>query len=75
MGDDRADGLSAIGDRGQAAMSLTPDIDGMHVHIFESLQLASSYVGDLLNMSVHSSVIHSSQRTRNCTLVHQLITG
>ena len=48
MGDGRAEGLSAIQDGGQAAMSLTPDIDGMHVHIFASLQLESSYVGGLL---------------------------
>ena len=48
MGDGRAERLSAIGDRGQAAMSLTPGTDGMHVHIFESLQLAGSCVGDLL---------------------------
>ena len=27
-GDGRAEGLSAIGDGGQAAMSLTPDMDG-----------------------------------------------
>ena len=28
MGDGRAEGSSAIGDRGQAAVSLTPDVDG-----------------------------------------------
>ena len=28
VGDSRADGSSVIGDRGQAAASLTPDIDG-----------------------------------------------
>ena len=28
MGDGRAEGSSAIGDGGQAAMSLTPDVDG-----------------------------------------------
>ena len=28
MGDGRAQGLSAIGDGGQAAVSLTPDVDG-----------------------------------------------
>ena len=28
MGDGRAEGLSAIGDRGKAAISLMPDIDG-----------------------------------------------
>jgi len=29
--DGRAEGSSAIGDRGQAAVSLKPDIDGMQV--------------------------------------------
>ena len=48
MGDGRAEGLSTIGDRGQAAISPMPDVDGTHVHIFESLQLEDSYVGDLL---------------------------
>ena len=48
MGDRRAEGSSATGVGGQAAMSLTPDTDGMHVHIFESLQPKSSFVGDLL---------------------------
>ena len=28
MGDGRAEGSSAIGDRGQAAMSLMPDVEG-----------------------------------------------
>ena len=51
MGDGRAEGSSAIGDRGQAAISLTPDVDGMHVRIFESLQLEGLYVGDLLYFS------------------------
>ena len=32
-------GQQAIGDRGQAAMSLVPGVDGTYVHIFESLQL------------------------------------
>ena len=48
MGDGRAEGLSAIGDEGQASISLTPDVDGMHVYIFESSQLEGLYVGDLL---------------------------
>ena len=42
VGDGRVEWSSAIGDYGrQAAMSLTPNIDGTHVHMFES-----SYVGD-----------------------------
>ena len=50
MGDGRAEESSAIGDGGQAVISLKPDTDGMHVHIFESLQLEGSYVGDLLHI-------------------------
>ena len=47
MGDGIAKGSSAIGDGGQAAVSFMHDIDGMHICIFESLQLEGSYVGDL----------------------------
>ena len=43
VGDGQAEGLSAIGDAGQAAMLLTPDMDGL-----ESSQLKGSYVEDLL---------------------------
>lgn len=38
MGADRAEGSSAIGDGGQAAISLTSDVDGTHIRIFEGLQ-------------------------------------
>ena len=48
MEDGRAEGSSAIGDGGQAAMSLMPDVYGTHVCIFEHLKLEVSYVGDLL---------------------------
>ena len=48
MGDGGAEGSSAIGDGGQAAISLKPDIDAMHVCILGILQLEGSYVGDLL---------------------------
>ena len=41
MGDGRAEGSSAIGDGGQAPVSLKP-YTGMH--IFESLKLEGSYV-------------------------------
>ena len=47
MGDGRAEGSSAIGDGRQAAVSLTPDIDGTHIRIFESPHLEGSCVGDL----------------------------
>ena len=42
MGDGRAEGPSAIGDGGQAAVSFMPDIDGKHVRLFESSQLEGS---------------------------------
>ena len=45
MGDGRAEGSSAIADGGQAAVSLTPDVTGMNICIFESLQLEGLYVG------------------------------
>ena len=52
MGDGGAEGSSAIGDRGQAAVSFTPDVEGtgfgsLLVRIFKSSQLVSLYVGDL----------------------------
>ena len=43
---DRVEGSLAIGDGGQTAILLTSDVDGTHVHIFESSQ--DLYVGDLL---------------------------
>ena len=51
MEDGTAEGWSAIGDGGQAAISLMPDADGTHIHIFESLQLKGSCVRDLLYFS------------------------
>ena len=39
---------SATGDRQKATISLMPDVDGIHVHIFESSQLEGLYVEDLL---------------------------
>ena len=48
MGDGRAEGSSAIGDGGQAAISFTPDLNEKHLHIFESSQLEGSYAGDSL---------------------------
>lgn len=46
VGEGRAEGPSAAGDGGHAGMSLTPDVDGKHVHISESSQFEGSYVGD-----------------------------
>ena len=57
VGDGRAEGESAMGDGGQAAISLMPDIDGMHVCIFESSQLEGLYVEDLLYCVVETSVL------------------
>ena len=48
MGDRKAEGSSAIGDRGQAAVLLMPDVDGTHVLIFKSLQTEGSYVRGFL---------------------------
>ena len=37
VGDGRAEGWSAIGDGRQTKISLMPDIDETHIHIFKSL--------------------------------------
>ena len=60
MGDGKAEGSSAIGDRGQAAVSLTADSDGKHIYIFGSSQLEDSYVGDSLNTVILRD-FHSGQ--------------
>ena len=52
MGDVRDEGWSAIGDGGQAAISLTSDADGTHILIFEGLQLESSYVGNSVKLLI-----------------------
>ena len=52
VGDGGAEGSSAIGDGGQATISLMSDDSGMQAHIFESLQLEGSYVGDLLYITL-----------------------
>ena len=57
VGDGRAEGLSRIGDRGQAAVSLTPDVDGMHVCIFGSLQLEGSFIGDLVYKEAKTALL------------------
>ena len=50
--DGRDERLSAIGDGGQAAISLTSDVDGTHIHIFEGLQLESSHVGNSVKLLI-----------------------
>ena len=42
VGDGGAEGSSAIGDGGQAAISLKPDTDGIWIHSFENSQLEGS---------------------------------
>jgi len=44
VGDGRAKGLSAMGERGQVAISLKPDVDRTHMCIVESFQLEGSCV-------------------------------
>ena len=39
VGDGGAEGALAVGDGGQAAVSLMPDVDGTHICIFESSKL------------------------------------
>ena len=39
MGDGGAEGSSTTGDGGQTAISLMPDVDTMHVWIFENSHL------------------------------------
>ena len=54
VGDGRAEILSAIRDGGKAAISLMPDVDGTHIHIFESLQLEGLYVRELLYLKLNN---------------------
>ena len=56
MGDGRAEGSSATGDRGQAAISLTPDVDGTG-----SGSLLDSILSNLLNKRSHVHTFESSQ--------------
>lgn len=48
MGNGRAEGSSATGDGGQAAVSLTPDVDGTHICSLGSSQLVDTDVGGFL---------------------------
>ena len=47
-GDGRAEGSSATGDGGRTAVSLTPDAEGTHDHISESLKPEGLAVRDSL---------------------------
>ena len=76
MGDGRAEGLSAIGDGRKAAISLTPNIVGIHIHIFESSQFEGLYVGYLLYHEIlsysnwDSYVTSSFLRKESLYIVH-----
>ena len=49
IGEERGCGRwPATGDGGKATISLMPDVDGTHVHIFGSSQLEGLYVEDLM---------------------------
>ena len=54
MGDGRAEGLLAIGDGGQAAISLMPDMIGQE-HL--SLQIEGLYVEDLLYLVTKTNLL------------------
>ena len=56
MRDGRAEKPSAAGGRRQAAISLTPDVDGTHTRVFERAQPESPCEDDLFtlpSLSIH----------------------
>ena len=57
VGAGRAERLPAMEDEGQAAISLTPAINGTHVHISESSQLEGLYTGASLYDKVPGTVV------------------
>ena len=68
MGDGGAEGSPATGDRGQGEISLTPDVDSMHLPIFESSELESFYVGDCTQLSekpLGNVIIDSADSRKN----------
>ena len=73
MGDGRGEGSSAIENGGQAAISLTPDIDGTHVGLFESSQFESSYVGDLLYLGTGEQKVSNKMNPNRTTTKHIII--
>lgn len=58
MGDGRVEGSSAVEDRGQAAVPLMPDTDGMYIRIFEASQLGGSYGGHLLYIVMEGGTVN-----------------
>ena len=62
MEDGGAEGRSAMRDRGQAAISLMPDVDGTFVCIFGSLQLKGLYVGSYCRRQCRSQEIMAHER-------------
>ena len=67
---DGAEGSSATGHGRQAAISFTPDVDGMHAHIFESLQFVGSYVEDLLYIQTRLSIYWAFSPSPNFPVVY-----
>ena len=74
VGDGRAEGSSATGDGGQAAISPTPD-GGTHVHVFERSQLEDWSAGDLRcqrgleenrTIGSHITIGEAERRARLC---------
>ena len=62
MEDGGAEGPSAMRNRGQAEISLMPDVDGTYVCIFESLQLKGLYVGSYCMRQCRSQEIMDHER-------------
>ena len=81
MGNDRPEGLSAIGNRGQAAVSLMPDVDGTHVCILQSQQFECLYQGtyctELADISVINKQLFPEKQVgiMFATIVFELLTN
>ena len=71
MGDGKAEELSAIGDGGPAATSLTPD--GLHIRSFESSQLEGSCVGYLLWILIVNINYNTAKRV--CNILANISSG
>ena len=50
---------------GRGAVSLTPDVDGTRVHIFESSQLEGSYILPVYINTGHLKALIWSERSRS----------
>ena len=70
MGDGRAEGSSAIGDGGQAAISHVPDANGTHVHIVSNLATRRF---EWRGLTVSSSYCVSSHKVGLCISILHLV--